>query len=39
MYEGPMDMDNSMAIDCGSWGGWSRGKQWGKIGTTVMEQQ
>ena len=34
-----MDMDNRVGIDCGSreWAG--QGEQWGKIGTTVIEQQ
>ena len=37
-----MDMENRVGIDCGSGDGegrQGRGEQWGKIGTTVTEQQ
>ena len=35
-----MDMDNWVGLACGSGGaGWGRGEQWGKTGTTVIEQQ
>ena len=38
MHEWPMDMDNSVGIDCwsGGWAGWRREKG-KKIGTTVIE--
>ena len=39
MYERPMDMDNRVGVDCGSWDGWGRGKQQGKNWETVTEQQ
>ena len=32
-----MHMDNRVGIDCGSGGGWDRGEQCGKSGTTVIE--
>ena len=39
MHEWPMDMDNGVGIVCGSGvGGRGRREQWGKIGTTIIEQ-
>ena len=33
-----MDIDNGVAIDCGvGGGGWGRGEQQGKSGTTLIE--
>ena len=40
MYEGPMDMDNRMGMDCGSGGwGWAEEGKGGKMGTAVIEKQ
>ena len=32
-------MDNRVGIDCGNGGRQGKGEQWGKMGTTVIEQQ
>ena len=36
MYEGLMDTDNGVEIDNGSGDRLGGGRQWGKIGTTVI---
>ena len=39
LHKGPMDKDSGGGLNVGGGGGSGRGEQWGKMGTTVIEQQ